>query len=454
MNVNYEKLDDVRGEITVTLEEKDYADKVKKQLKDIAKARPEPGFRPGHTPIGVIQKKYGDAVKYDVINKEIGTAVYDYIRENKLHVLGNPVPVVEQEVDFTKPDFEFKFKIGLAPELDTKVNKDLHVPFYTIEVTDEMVNDQDNALRRRFGTQGPGEVTDPTAIIKGVLTELNPDGSVKEDGIVVENGIFSLQYFKSEDQKKLFEDKHPGDVVRFNPAATCDSNPTELSSMLNIDKNDVANHLGDFNVDIKEIIVVKPAELNQEYFDSVFGKDKVHNEEEYRKAVKELIQNQLLADSNYRFSIDAKNDIVKAQGQVDLPDDILKDYLKQANETLTDENIDEEYEKMRPELIWQILRDKIVEQFNIKVEEDDVRNLARAVTRDQLAQYGMANVPDELLDKYATNLLQDKKSADRLVAQAYDMKIFSAIKDAVTVDDKNVSVQQFNELFIPAAEVK
>lgn len=454
MNVNYEKLDDVRGEITITLEEKDYADKVKKQLKEIAKSRQEPGFRPGHTPFAMVQKKYGDAVKYDVINKEIGNAVYEYIRENKLHVLGNPVPVVEQEIDFAKPDFEFKFKLGLAPELDPKVDKNLHVPFYTIEVSEEMTAQQDENLRRRFGTQGPGETTDPTAIIKGVLTELNPDGTVKEDGIVVENGIFSLQYFRSEDQKKLFEDKHPGDVVKFNPAATCDSNPTELSSMLNIDKAEVNNHLGDFNVDIKEIIVVKPAELNQEYFDSVFGKDKVHNEEEYKTALKELIANQLLGDSNYRFSIDARNAILESLGSVDLPDDILKDYLKQANEALTDENIDAEYEKMRPELTWQIIRDDVIGKLNVKVEDADVQNLARAITRQQLAQYGMANVPDELLDKYVGNMMQDRKSAERIVAQAYDTKLFAAIKDAVSVDDKTVSLQQFNELFLPPTESK
>lgn len=451
MNVTFDKIDAVRGEITVNLEEKDYADKVKKQLKEIAKNRPEPGFRPGHTPEGIIRRKYGDAVKYDVINREIGDAVYNYIREEKLHVLGNPVPVVENEVDFTQPDFTFKFKVGIAPEMESHLDKNLHVPFYTIEVTDDMITRQDEALRRRFGQQGPGEVTDPTALVKGVLTELNPDGTVKDDGIVVENGILGLEYFKSDEQKKLFEDKHPGDTVRFNPAATCDSNPTELSSMLNIDKEDVDNHLGDFNMDIKEIIVLKPAELGKEFYDSVFGADKVHNEEEYKEALKQMLSAQLLNDSQYRFTIDAKDALVKAQGDVELPDDILKDYLKQRNEALTDENIDEEYKKMRPELIWQLVRELVAEQLKIEINDEEIKNTARAFASQQLAQYGMGNAPVEVLDQYAERFLANAEARERIVNQAFDSKLFAGIHKAVSTDDKTVSVEEFNALFAPQA---
>lgn len=450
MNVSYEKIDGVRGEITITLEEKDYADQVKKQLKEIAKNRPEPGFRPGHTPESIIRKKYGDAVKYDVINREISTALYDYIRENKIHVLGQPVPLVESEVDFTKPDFEFKFKVGVAPELDVKVDKSVEIPYYTIQVSDDMIERQDNALRRRFGQQGPGEVTDPTALVKGVITELNPDGTKKEDGIVVENGIIALEYFKSDEQKKLFEDKHPGDVVKFNPAATCNANPTEMSSMLNIDKEDVNNHLGDFEMDIKEIIVLKLAELNQDFFDQVFGKDKVHNEEEYKAALKEMIQNQLAADSNYRFSIDAKDAIVKAQGDVELPDDILKDYLKQTNEGLTDENIDAEYVNIRPELVWQILRDKMIEKFDVKINEEEIMEMAKSIAANQFAQYGMTTVPNQMLEEYAKRIMGDAKQREHIVNQAFDAKLYATIKKAAKIDDKSVTVEEFNKLFIPA----
>ncbi|MCM1152562.1 MAG: trigger factor [Muribaculum sp.] len=455
MNVEYTKLDNVRGEIKVAVNEADYADKVKKQLKEISKNRPEPGFRPGHVPEGLLRKKYGDAVKYDVINREVGDAVFNYIKDNGLHVIGNPVPEKKEELNLADKDFDFTFKVGIAPEIDTHVNKDLHIPYYTIKVSEEMINDQDKALCRRFGKQEPGDTVEPDALVKGVITELNEDGTVKEGGIVVEDGIVAPAYFKDDAQKALFEGKHVGDTLTFNPAATCESSATELSSMLHIDKADVDAHLGDFKFDIKEIIVLRPAQHDQEFFDNVFGKDKVHAEEEYRKAVSDSIAAQLTGDSNYRFTIDAREDILKAVGDLELPDEILKDYLQQANEALNSENIDEEYVKLRPQLIWELVREAIASQFDIKVEEEDLKNTARYIARSEFAKYGMANVPDDMLDKYAGDILKDQRSREQIVNQTVDMKLYAAIKDNVTIDNKDVTVDEFNALFaLPETEQK
>lgn len=447
MKVDYAKIDDVNGELTVVLEEKDYADKVKKQLKEISKNHAEPGFRPGHVPAGLIQKKYGASVKYDVINKEVGSAIFDYIKENNLHVLGNPVPMQDEAFDINGTDFTLKFKVGVAPEFDTHVNKDLHVPYYTIKVTDEMIDRQDEQFTRRFGKQEQSEVVDATALVKGVITELDENGNVKESGIVVENGIVSPQYFKSDDQRKLFEGKHVGDIVRFNPAATCDSNATELASMLNIAKEETENHKGDFNMEIKEIIVLKPAEHNQEFFDMVFGADKVHNEEEYRAALRDMIAASLVNDSNYRFTIDAKKAIQDAIGELKLPDEVLKDFLKSQNEALNNENIDEEYVRLRPELEWELEKEAIAAQLDIKVEDSDLLNTARMMARSQFAQYGMTNVPDETLDRYAQDILKDERARNQVYNQTVDMKLFGGIRATVSVDDKEVSIEEFNDLF-------
>lgn len=447
MKVDYAKIDDVNGELTVVLEEKDYADKVKKQLKEISKNHAEPGFRPGHVPAGLIQKKYGASVKYDVINKEVGSAIFDYIKENNLHVLGNPVPMQDEAFDINGTDFTLKFKVGVAPEFDTHVNKDLHVPYYTIKVTDEMIDRQDEQFTRRFGKQEQGEVVDATALVKGVITELDENGNVKEGGIVVENGIVSPQYFKNDDQRKLFEGKHVGDIVRFNPAATCDSNATELASMLNIAKEETENHKGDFNMEIKEIIVLKPAEHNQEFFDMVFGADKVHNEEEYRAALRDMIAASLVNDSNYRFTIDAKKAIQEAIGELKLPDEVLKDFLKSQNEALNNENIDEEYVRLRPELEWELEKEAVAAQLDIKVEDSDLLNTARMMARSQFAQYGMTNVPDETLDRYAQDILKDERARNQVYNQTVDMKLFGGIRATVSVDDKEVSVEEFNDLF-------
>ncbi|MDE6298553.1 MAG: trigger factor, partial [Muribaculaceae bacterium] len=440
------------GVITVTLEEKDYADKVSKQLKEIGKKHAEPGFRPGHVPAGLIAKKYGTSVKYDVVNKEIGEAVFNYIKENKLPVLGQPVPEADNNFNIDDKDFTFKFKVGVAPEINNHVSKDLHVPYYDIQVTDEMVNEQVDGLRRRFGRQVPGEETEPNAVIKGVITELNPDGSVKEGGIVVENGIIAPMHFKNDDQKKLFEAKHPGDVVRFNPAATCDGSEVELSSMLNIDKADTENHKGDFNFEIKEIIVLKPADMDQEFFDNSVGKDKAHNEEEFRAAIKDLLKLNLENDSNYRFSIDSKDEIMKAVGELELPIDVLKDFLIRQSENVTAENADEEIEKMRPQLVWDLVRDNIAAQFNVDVTEEDILDEARAIVVRQLMQYGPNALAEQMVEKYAAEVAKDPKSRETLYQNALNHKTFETIKENVSLDNKEVSVEQFRELFAPKAE--
>lgn len=447
MKVDYAKIDDVNGIITITLEENDYADKVKKELKEIAKKHAEPGFRAGKVPAGIINKKYGKSVKYDVINKEVGNALYEYIKNEKLHVLGNPIPQQGADFDIDAKDFELKFKVGIAPEIDTHVNKDLHVPYYKIQVTDEMVDTQDKQFRRRYGKQEPGDTVDGTALVKGVITELNEDGSVKEGGIVVENGIVAPEYFKNEDQKNIFLGKKVGDVFTFNPAATCDANPAELSSMLNVSKEDAENHKGDFQFDVKEIIVLKPAEYNEEFFKTVFGNEDIKTEEDYKKAVKELIESALANDSNYRFTIDAKNAIVDAVGDLVLPDDVLKAFLKEQNESLTEENIDEEYVHVRPELTWELIKEAIAGQFDVKVTEEDALNTARLIARQQFAQYGMMNVPEEALDRYAHDILKDKKGAQQIYNQTGDFKLFEAIRENVSADEKEVTVEEFNNLF-------
>ena len=450
MNVTINKIDAVNATITVSLEEKDYQDKVKKALRDINMTRPEPGFRPGKVPAGLIQKKYGKAVKYDVVNKEVTDALFNYIKDNEIQVLGNPVPATKEEFDLEAADYTFTFNVGVAPEIDTHVNKDLTVPYYTIEVSDEMVDRQSDMYRNRYGAQVPGEIVEPNALVKGVITELNEDGSIKEGGILNENGIVSPQYFKNDDQRAAFMDKKLGDVVKFNPWVACGESVVELSSMLNIDKEVAENTKSEFNLEIKEIIVLRQAELNQEFFDNAVGKDKAHNEEEYRAALKEMIEKQLASDSNYRFSIDAKEAIQKAVGDIELPDAVLKEFLMQQDENLNEENIETEYQRIRPDLVWQLTREAIAKQLELKVEEQDILAVARMLAQSQFAQYGMTNLPDDVLDKYGRDILNDPKSREHVVNQAVDMKLYYAIRENVTIDNKTVSVQQFNELFAPA----
>jgi trigger factor len=220
--------------------------------------------------------------------------------------------------------------------------------------------------------------------------------------------------------------------------------------MLGIDKDQADSYKGDFLCTIREIIVLRPAELGEEYYEQVFGKDKVKDEAEYRNALNEMIANRLKADSNYRFTIDAKEEILKAVGEIELPDAFLKAYLKQQNEKATEEDIEKEYPALRSDLVWQLVRDVIASQLNIKIEETDLQEVARLVTRNQFAQFGMSNVPDEMLENYSKRLLEDEKQRRALAEQALDMKLFEGIKNTVTSEEKNVSVEDFNKLFAAA----
>lgn len=447
MNVNYDKLDDLHGEITVTLEEKDYADQVKKQLKDFGKKHAEPGFRPGHVPADLIRRKYGNAVKYDVVNKTVGNAIFDYIKENKLQVLGNPVPEKDNDFNIDNAEFVFRFRVGLAPEISDPVSKDLHIPYYKIKVDDKMVDEEVERMRERFSRQIPGEEVEADALVKGVITQLNPDGTVAEGGIVVENGIVSPKYFKSDEQRQLFLGKHVGDVVVFNPYATCDGNPAELSSMLNVDKKDAASYNGDFQMDIKEIIVVRPAELDQEFFDNVLGKEKASDLDAFRKEITGIIEAGLVNDSSYRFGIDAKDAVMKAVGDLQLPDDVLKEFLINNNEDITDENVEEKYAGMRPALCWDLVRNKIAEDLKITVDDDDMMKAARQIVYRQIMQYGIANLPEEAVDNYAREILKDKNANQRLHENTLTNKLFAAIHDNVTLDEKEVSADEYKELY-------
>lgn len=447
MNVEFKKINNVTGEMVVTIQEQDYADKLKKQLKEIGKNRPEPGFRAGHVPMAMLEKKYGAALKYDIVNREIGDAIYTYIRENNLKVLGQPEADKDNVFKEDEKDFTFKFNIGLAPDIDDHVGKDMKIPYYTIKVTDEMVDQEIESLRKRFGVQGPGEETESDAVIKGVISELNPDGTVKEGGIVVDNGILAPIHFTDEEQKKLFEGKHPGDVVVFNPAASCNSNVTEMSSMLNIDKNDVENHKGDFNFEIKEIIVLKPAELNQEFFDNAVGKDKAHNEEELKTAVAELIKDQLKGESEFRFTIDSRNSIEKAVGNVELPEEILKNFLLAQNKQLNTENIDEEFNKLRSQLVWDLVKDEIAMRFNVEVTDDDIENEAKAAVIRQLSQYGPQSLTEGLIEYYSKEVLKDEKNRESFERNALNKKVFDAIKENVTLDNQELSMEDFRKLY-------
>lgn len=448
MNVSLEKNGNVDGLVKVNVEVADYADKVKKELKRISETHVIPGFRKGKVPMEQLRRRFGKGVKSDVINDLVYREVLKYIQDNKINILGEPLPVEVMEIPLEDGDYEFKYEVGIAPEIDVKVNKDITLPYYTIEVSDKMLEEQDKQLRERLSAQIPGDTVDERALVKGAIMELNEDGTVKEteDAIQVINGIVAPFYFKSKEEAEKFAGKHVNDKVVFNPWNTCEGNATELSSMLNIDKEKAANVKGDFEMAISEIIVAKPAEHDQDFYDNVFGKDKVHNEEEYKTALTNMISSSLASNSDELFAADAHKYFTEKYANLEIPKEFLKKWLVARNEELNSENIDEEFEKMRTSLIWQLVKDEISHQLNVKVDEADLLGQAKAIAYRQFAQYGMTNMDDETLTNYAKRLLENREYRQRIFDMVNEGKLFAAIRAAVTIDNSTVSLDEFKAL--------
>ena len=448
MNVTLDKTSDIEGKFIVNVEEADYEKKVKDELKKIGREAHIPGFRQGHVPAGQIKARFGKQAKSQVLNDTVYEAVINYIRDNKLNVLGEPMPVEVKEVNLDDKDYTFEYEIGLAPVLDIKLDKDVKLPYYTIAVSDEMLAEQDKNLCQRLGSQVPGEEVDERAVVKGVLMQLNEDGTVNENpgAIQVVNGIVAPFYFKDKDEAAKFAGKKVDDKVVFNPWKSCEGNAAELASMLNLDKNIAADVKGDFQMTISEIIVHKPAEHNQEFFDNVFGKDKVKDEDEYKKALTEMIARDLAGNSEQLFQADAEKYLIDKYGDMQLPVAFLKKWLVARNEELTAENIDKEFEAMLPSLKWQLIRERVSANLNVELKEEDLLDYAKGVAYHQFAQYGITNMDDETIEQSAKRLLNDRETRSRLVERLSDLKLMNAVKGAVTLEDKTVSLDEFREL--------
>ncbi|MDE7125189.1 MAG: trigger factor family protein, partial [Muribaculaceae bacterium] len=369
-------------------------------------------------------------------------------------VLGEPLPVESKEITLDQKEYTFEYEIGLAPEISLVLDKNVHLPYYEIEVTDEMIGQQDEAMRKRFGKRENSEEVDDTAIVKGVIMELNEDGAIKEgeDAIQVTNGMIVVFQIADAEQRALFTGKKINDKVRFNAAKLCGGNLPELASMLNIERERAAEVTSDFEMAISEIMIVKLAEHNQEFFDEVFGRDKIHTEDEYKDAVKGMIAADLMQYSDYKFRDDAEKKLLADYGNFELPKEFLKKWLLARNPEATAEQIDADFDNILSSLRWQLIKEHVAQQTGLKIEEEDLKGFARALAQRQLAQYGITNMDDETVNGMAERILNDKQYHSRIVEQVGDMKLYNAIKEAVALDTNNVSLEAFQEMMKPQTE--
>lgn len=450
MNISFEAPDKINGLMTITLETADYQPEVDKTLKDYRKRANIPGFRPGQAPMGMIKRQFGPSVKVEAINKMLGEKLYEYVRENKIQMLGEPLPSDKQEqLDFEsdKP-LTFKFDIAVAPEFEAKLSGKDKIAYYNITVEDKLIDQQVEMYQSRAGHYEKVENFDAEQrdMLKGDLRELDAKGNVKEGGITVADAVLMPQYMKVDDQKKLFDGAKLGDIITWNPRKAYPESDVEVSSLLKIQKEEVKDHEGDFTFQITEISRYVKAEINQELFDQTFGEGTVKSEKEFRQKIADQISQQFKADSDYKFLLDVRAHMEKKVGKLEFPEALLKRVMLNNNKDKGQDFVEKNFEASIKELGWHMIKEQLVAAQEIKVEDADLKNVAKEAARAQFAQYGMSNVPDEYLENYAAEMLKKRENVDGLVDRAVDVKLTAALKNVVKLEEKDITLEDFQKM--------
>ena len=450
MEITLQNVSDVKGMLTVKLVKADYEPKVEKALKTFRQKANIPGFRPGMVPMGLIKKQYGPSVKAEEINKMLQEAVYGYLKENKVDMLGEPLPNEDQQkqLDFdTMEELEFLYDIAFAPKFDATLTAEDTVPYYTIQISDEMVDGQVNMYTQRNGRYEKVEEYADNDMVKGLMCQLDENGNTVEGGIQAEDAVVLPKYMKNAAQAALFEGTKVGDVITINPREAYDGNEAELASLLKISKEEAANVNGNFSYQISEITRYVPGNLDQTIFDLVYGEGAVSSEEEFRARVKEDLTAQFVPESDYKFLIDVREYVMNRIGELKFADDVLKRIMHINNPEKDDAYVDEHYANTIKELSWHLVKEQLVEKAGIKLEEADLMEQAKANVRAQFAQYGMTNVPEEMLANYAAETLKKKENVEGIVNRAIETRLAAALKLTVKLDEKSVSLEEFNKMF-------
>ena len=449
MKISFENPDKINGLLTLVVEEEDYKNDVEKTLKDYRKKANVPGFRPGQAPMGMIKRQFGPSVKMEAVNKIIGQQIYKYVQDNKIQMLGEPLTSEKQApVDIEKDGpYTFMFDIAVAPEMKVSLTGRDKVDYYKIVVDDKTIDQQVDMLASRSGSYEKAENYEGNDMLKGDLRELDENGNTKEGGITVESAVLMPSYIKVDDQKKLFDGAKLGDIITFNPRKAYPDNDTEVSQLLKIERDAVKDMESEFSYQITEIQRFKKHEVNEELFKQVFGEDTdVKDEAAFRAKIAEGLNEQLVNDSDFKFLLDVRAHCEKKVGKLEYPDALLKRIMLANNKDKGEDFVEKNYEMSIKELTWHLIKEQLVSAQNIKIEDADIKETAKEAARAQFAQYGMTNIPDEYIENYANEILKKGDSTEALVDRAVDRKLAAALKGVVKLNEKEISVEDFNKM--------
>jgi trigger factor len=448
MNITRENIDDLNTVLKVEIRKPDYVEKVENVLKDYRKKANIKGFRPGMVPIGLVKKMYGKAVQIDEINKIVTENIQKYITDEKLEILGDPIPRTDEQekIDFeTQEDFTFSFELGLAPAVDLKLTKKNKVTQYDIIIDDKMRKDYTENYTRRFGELRSAETTEEKDVIKGKLEALDGNNEIKVEGPAADSTSLSIDIIKDKKIKKQFIGKSLNETVDFDLKKAF-PNDTEVAGLLHLKKEEVEGLNGNFRFTINEISRFHPAEIGPELFNRIYGEGVVNSEEEFMKKIEDEISASLKRESEYKLMMDLKNTALE-KTDLNLPEEFLKKWLLRVNEKTTSEQIEQGFENFRKDLKWQLIRNKVARDNEVKITEEELLQEAANVTRYQFQQYGLFYATDEQINNYAMETLKREEDAKRIADKILEEKVIHLMKDLVKLENKSISIEEFNKLF-------
>ena len=448
MNITRENTDNVNAVVKITIEKPDYEPKVEEKLKEYRQKADMPGFRPGKAPLGLVKKRFGKSLLIDEVNTLLSQKLTGYLMEEKLQILGEPLPNEEQQkpIDWDKDEnFEFVFDLALAPEVEVPLEEKDKINYYKIKVSDEMIDQQVDMITSQMGENKDVDEVKEKGLVRGDFVQLDEEGNEMEEGIRPEGVLLAIDLIKDKDIQQEFIGKKKGDIVIFDPVKAYED-VHEVQHMLNISHEQAHELNSKFKFTINEPLEFEKAELNEELYKKIYGEDtEVKTEEDLRKRLAEELAANLVHSSEQRFAMDARDTLIEKVNP-ELPEAFLKRWLRVANKDVTEEQIENDFDGFLKDLKWQLIKDKLIKENELKVEEEEAFDFAKQLAQAQYAQYGIPNVPEDQLESFAKMILEKQEEKERLYNKLLEDKVVAVVKDKVSLDEKEVTQEEFTEL--------
>ncbi len=447
MNITLEKTGNLTSTIQIEMVKDDYEAEVTKVLKDYQKKANIPGFRPGRVPFGMIKKQYGRSVMADEINKKLSESLNNYITENKIRILGNPLPNMEKtsRLDFEHDEnFSFYFDIGVAPEVDFELSDKIKVEYYDIEPSEKTISDYIMDMRKRQGDTETPDESGEEDILRGNIVMIDDENKPVE-GKEAHQSTISIPHIKNDKIKKQFLSRKNGDTIVFNPFKATD-NITEASYMIGNKEATKEDLDADYQFEVTEIMRIIPAEMNEEFYKKIYPQEDIKTEKEFRNKIMEEASRSFVNEGDKKFMGDAIEKVLD-EAKIELPDEFLKRWLKEGNDNeISEEDIENEYDNYAKALKWQLIEGKIMKDNNVEIKEEDVRDFIRGYFSGQVPKPEGDTEYDKRMEGLVDSVMQNREEVEKIFEQLKSERVRDILKSTVKLKTKRISYDDFIKL--------